>query len=107
MLCFVIKPFVTYESSSSGTTGHAEALEVVYNPEQISYEELLNHFWKHVDPLDGEGQFCDRGSQYRSAIFYQNDQERIIAERTRVELAKKLNAEIKTEIVFDINNSFL
>ncbi|HEX9671720.1 MAG TPA: peptide-methionine (S)-S-oxide reductase MsrA, partial [Thermoanaerobaculia bacterium] len=59
----------TYEEVSHGGTGHAEAVEVVYDPAKVSYEKLLEVFWRNVDPVDGGGQFCDRGSQYRSAIF--------------------------------------
>jgi hypothetical protein len=60
----------TYEEVSSGTTGHAEAVEVIYDPDKVSYETLLSVFWRQIDPTDGGGQFVDRGSQYRAAIFY-------------------------------------
>lgn len=60
----------TYEEVSSGSTGHFEAIEVTYDSNQVTYEALLDAFWKNVDPTDGSGQFCDKGQQYESAIFY-------------------------------------
>ena len=63
----------TYEQVSAGGTGHAEAVEIVYDPAVISYERLLEVFWRNIDPLDAGGQFCDRGDQYRTAIFVQDD----------------------------------
>src|SRR5512138_2276231 len=60
----------TYEQVSSGKTGHVEAVQVFYDPNKVSYEELLDYFWRHIDPTDPGGQFVDRGSQYRSVIFY-------------------------------------
>jgi peptide methionine sulfoxide reductase msrA/msrB len=73
----------TYEEVSDGGTGHVEAIKVIYDPDKITYEELLDVFWRHVDPTDAGGQFVDRGSQYRSAIFYQNEEERALAEKTK------------------------
>jgi len=70
----------TYKQVSAGSTGHAEALRVVYDPEKVSYEQLLEVFWVNVDPTDAGGQFCDRGNQYRSAIFYENDAQKAAAE---------------------------
>ena len=70
----------TYEQVSSGRTGHIEAVRVDYDPQKISYPALLEVFWRNIDPLDAGGQFCDRGSQYQSAIFYKNDEERRSAE---------------------------
>jgi len=63
----------TYEEVSSGSTGHVESVQVVYDPKKVSYRALLDVFWRHVDPTDPGGQFVDRGSQYTSAIFYHND----------------------------------
>jgi peptide methionine sulfoxide reductase msrA/msrB len=77
----------TYKQVSAGGTGHVEAIRVVYDPERISYQELLDHFWRHVDPTDPGGQFVDRGSQYRSAIFYANEGEREMAEASKKALA--------------------
>ena len=76
----------TYKQVSSGTTGHTEALEIVYNPDKITYEELLATFWLNIDPVDGGGQFCDRGSQYRSEVFYTNEQQHKLAEKSKQQL---------------------
>ena len=62
--------------------GYIEAVQVYYDPQKITYEQLLNYFWRHIDPTDGGGQFIDRGPQYRSAIFYQDDEQRQIAEKS-------------------------
>lgn len=86
----------SYEMVSSGTTGHLEAVEVTYDPEKISYETLLEHFWQNVDPLDEGGQFCDRGEQYRAAIFYADDAEKAAAEKSRDNVAAVLGEEVKT-----------
>jgi peptide methionine sulfoxide reductase msrA/msrB len=73
----------TYEQVSTGTTGHLEAILVRYDPAQISYERLLEVYWRHVDPTDSGGQFYDRGSQYRTAIFYLNDDQKALAEESK------------------------
>jgi len=78
----------TYEEVSSGTTGHVEAVQVKYDPSRVSYEELLRVFWRNIDPTDPGGQFCDRGPQYRSVIFYHDDEQRRIAERSKAELER-------------------
>ena len=71
----------TYQEVSSGRTGHTEAIEVVYDPGSVTYGELLEVFWRNIDPTDGSGQFCDKGSQYRAAIFYHDEeQKRLIDE---------------------------
>lgn len=75
-----------YESVSTGRTGHTEALQVVYDPSRVSYERLLATFWRTVDPVDGGGQFCDRGSQYRPAIFVHTPEQRRLAEASRAAL---------------------
>jgi peptide methionine sulfoxide reductase msrA/msrB len=77
----------TYKQVSKGGTGHVEAIKVIYDPEKISYRQLLDVFWRHVDPTDGGGSFVDRGSQYRAAIFYGDDQEKNLAEASKAELA--------------------
>lgn len=91
----------TYEQVSAGTTGHAEAVQVVYDPAAVSYERLLEVFWHNVDPLDAGGQFCDRGTQYRTAIFYHTDEQRRQAEASKLALESKgiLPGKIVTEIV--------
>lgn len=78
----------TYEQVSSGKTGHIESIKVIYDPKKVSYADLLNHFWKHVDPTDGGGQFVDRGGQYISAIFYANDTEKKLAQASKAALEK-------------------
>jgi peptide-methionine (S)-S-oxide reductase len=91
----------TYRQVSSGVTGHAEAVQVAYDPERVSYEGLLDVFWRNIDPLDGGGQFCDRGNQYRTAIFYANDDERraALASKRKLEESGRLPGPIVTEIV--------
>jgi peptide-methionine (S)-S-oxide reductase len=76
----------SYEQVSSGGTGHLEAVEIAYDPAKISYQELLDVFWRNVDPTDGGGQFCDRGEQYRTAIFVHDDEQRRLAEASRTRL---------------------
>ncbi len=76
----------TYEQVSSGTSGHVEAVQVHYDPAQISYGELVESFWRQIDPTDGDGQFADRGPQYRPAIFYHDEEQKAVAERSRMEL---------------------
>ncbi|MGD9667626.1 MAG: peptide-methionine (S)-S-oxide reductase MsrA [Hyphomicrobiaceae bacterium] len=78
----------TYELVSTGTTGHAEALEVVYDPTKVSYQKLLTWYWRHVDPTDASGQFCDRGSEYRPIIFVHSAEQRRLAEASKAELEK-------------------
>jgi len=77
-----------YEQVSSGATGHYEAVQVYYDPLQISYPELLDVFWRHVNPTDAGGQFVDRGPQYRSAIFYHNEEQKALAERSKADMDK-------------------
>jgi peptide methionine sulfoxide reductase msrA/msrB len=95
------KEYPTYEEVSSGQTGHTEAVQVVYDPAKVSYKELLDIFWKHMDPTDSGGQFVDRGSQYRPAIFYHDDEQKRLAEESREALDKsgRLSKSIVTEIV--------
>ncbi|MGE4468626.1 MAG: peptide-methionine (R)-S-oxide reductase MsrB [Desulfovibrio sp.] len=76
----------TYEQVASGTTGHVEAIQVWYDPEQVSYDFLLDWFWRHVDPTDDQGAFVDRGQQYTSAIFYADEEQRVAAERSKARL---------------------
>ena len=76
----------TYEEVCSGTTGHTEAVEITYDPSKMSYEELVNIYWQQTDPTDASGQFADRGDSYRPVIFYENDEEKVIAEQSKREL---------------------
>jgi peptide-methionine (S)-S-oxide reductase len=79
-------PSPTYSQISAGDTGHAEAVKVVYDPAKIGYDRLLEVFWRNVDPLDAGGQFCDRGDQYRTAVFYTTEEQRQAAERSKQDL---------------------
>ncbi|UCD36114.1 MAG: peptide-methionine (R)-S-oxide reductase MsrB [Nitrospiraceae bacterium] len=78
----------TYKAVSSGTTGHVEAVEVRYDPEKISFQMILDIFWRQIDPTDDGGQFVDRGSQYRTAIFYHNEEQKRLAEASLEELRR-------------------
>ena len=78
----------TYEDVTSGATGHAEVVQVVYDPTKVSYEKLLEVFWKNVDPTVRDRQFCDIGSQYRSSIFYHTEEQQRLAEASKAALAK-------------------
>jgi len=91
----------TYEEVSSGNTGHYEAVEIYYDPEAISFEEILEVYWKHIDPTDPGGQFADRGPQYKTAIFYHGDDQKRIAEKSRRELDEsgKFDEPIVTEVL--------
>ncbi len=90
----------TYEEVSSGTTGHVEAIEVFYDPSQITYSELLDVFWRQIDPTDPGGQFVDRGEQYRTVIFYHTDEQKRLAEKSKENLEK--SGRFKKPIVTEI-----
>ena len=89
----------TYEQVVSKATGHYEAIEVVYDPAKISYEQLLGIFWENIDPTDAGGQFADRGQSYQTAIFYLDDLQKKAAERSTSEVAKKLGSPVATKIL--------
>lgn len=91
----------SYEEVSSGNTGHYEAVEIYFDPEEITFEEILDVYWKHIDPTDPGGQFADRGSQYKTAIFYRNDDQKRIAEESKRQLEEsgKFDESIVTEIL--------
>ena len=89
----------TYEQVSAGKTGHIEALRLVYDPSRVSYAALVNHALRTSDPTDGGGQFCDRGSQYRPAIFVGSAAERKAAETAKTQAAKELGKPIATDIL--------
>ena len=91
----------TYKQVSSDTTGHYEALEVTYNPNKIDYATLLEVFWHNVDPLDAYGQFCDKGQSYRTAIFYNSEAQKKLAEISKKEIidSERFKEEIVTEII--------
>jgi len=90
-----------YKAVSAGGTGHYEAIQIEYDPSVVSYEELLRVFWFNIDPLDDRGQFCDMGSQYLSAIFPKNEEERALAEtsKTRIGPDDALADVVKTRIL--------
>ena len=88
----------TYDQVSSGGTGHTEALQVTYDPSRVTYAQLLQVFWRNVDPLDAGGQFCDRGSQYRSGVFYHSEEQQRLAEQSKQQAAAQLGKPIVTEI---------
>lgn len=94
-------PNPTYEQVSSGTTGHAESVQVVYDPAKVSYEKLLEVFWVNVDPTTKDRQFCDSGTQYRTAIFYHDEAQRKAAEASKAALdkSKPFREPIVTQIV--------
>lgn len=91
----------TYEQVSGGHTGHAETVEVTYDPEKVSYQQLLDAFWRNVDPLTPNAQFCDYGSQYRSAVFYSTNEEKRLSEASKATIEKTNNfaGPIVTELV--------
>ncbi|OGA55849.1 MAG: peptide-methionine (S)-S-oxide reductase [Betaproteobacteria bacterium RIFCSPLOWO2_12_FULL_65_14] len=93
----------TYEQVSGGRTGHAEVVQVEYDPKRVSYEKLIEAFWRNVDPTQKDAQFCDHGSQYRSGIFYHDAEQRRLAEASKAALAK--NKPFKGEIVTEITKA--
>ena len=84
----------TYHQVSAGTTGHAEAVKVVYDPAKVTYAKLIDVYWRSIDPLVKDKQFCDSGDQYRTAIFYSTDQEKKLAEETKKQVEAKFTPRI-------------
>jgi peptide-methionine (S)-S-oxide reductase len=93
----VVNP--TYEQVSAGGTGHLESVQVIYDPGVVSYRQLLEVFWRNIDPTDDGGQFCDRGNSYRSAIYYRNEEQRQAAETSKREIERARGLEVVTPIV--------
>jgi peptide-methionine (S)-S-oxide reductase len=89
----------TYKAVSGGGTGHYEAVQVRYDPAEVTYERLLDAFWRNVDPFDARGQFCDKGSQYLSAVFVADDGERAEAEAAKERVAEQFKMPVATEIL--------
>ena len=89
----------TYEQVSAGRTGHAEAVEIVYDPAKVAYSQLLDVFWRNIDPLTANAQFCDTGSQYRAAIFVHDETQRRLAEESRRAVVERLRKPVVTEVV--------
>ncbi len=94
-------PNPSYKEVSAGTTGHIEAVKIVYDPEKVSYEKLLHIFWRNIDPVRENAQFCDEGAQYRSAIFPQDEAQREAAEKSKADLEAtgRFTRPIATEIL--------
>ncbi|NHA13621.1 peptide-methionine (S)-S-oxide reductase MsrA [Thioalkalivibrio sp. XN279] len=99
------EPDPTYEQVARGLTGHAEVVQVVYDPARISYEELLQVFWRNIDPLAVDRQFCDAGPQYRSAIFYHDEAQRAAAEKSLQEIRTRFSAPVAT-VIAPLGGSF-
>ncbi|MGZ9034934.1 MAG: peptide-methionine (S)-S-oxide reductase MsrA [Rhodospirillales bacterium] len=88
----------TYEQVSAGGTGHRESVEVLFDPKKVSYETLLDVYWRNIDPFDDKGQFCDKGNQYRSAIFVANDEQKLTAEASKRKFEERFDRPIATDI---------
>jgi len=89
----------TYNEVVTGNTGHAESVQVTYDPKKVSYEKLLDAFWHNIDPLTPNGQFCDFGSQYRTAIFYNDETQKRLAEKSKADLQGRFKEPIVTQIL--------
>jgi peptide-methionine (S)-S-oxide reductase len=89
----------TYEEVSSGGTGHFESVEVSFEPTKTSYEKLVEVYWENIDPLTANGQFCDRGEQYRSAIFFHDEAQRRVAEESKKKVGERLKAKVVTLVL--------
>ena len=88
----------TYQDVIYKDTGHVEAIEITYDPKQISYEKLLAIFWKNIDPFDKYGQFCDKGKSYRSVIFFKSDKQKSIIQNSVAEVEKRFNSKVVTMV---------
>ena len=88
----------TYKEVTYGNTGHFEVIEVIYIPEVVSYEKLLEEFWVNIDPFDAAGQFCDKGYSYRSVAFYQNEKQKYLIENSIKEIEKKFKKKVVTYV---------
>ena len=88
----------TYEQVSAGGTGHREAVQIIYDPRRISYAKLLDVFWHNIDPTDNAGQFCDKGGQYRSAIFYYDETQKRLAEESKQALQRRFK-QVYTDVL--------
>ncbi len=90
----------TYQEVSAGSTGHTESVQVVYDPKRVSYEKLLKVFWRNIDPTVRDAQFCDHGQQYRTAMFYHDDKQRQLAQRSKemLDKTKPFKEPVVTEI---------
>ena len=89
----------TYEQVSAGGTGHKESVEIIFDPKKVGYQTLLDVYWRNIDPFDDKGQFCDKGNQYRSAIFVANDEQKALAKAAKRKLEERFGRPIATEIL--------
>jgi len=89
----------SYKQVSKGGSGHYEVIQITYDPQRISYDELLGVFWKNIDPFDAEGQFCDRGDSYRAAIFIDSEAQRLLAETSKQKTEALLGESVVTPIL--------
>ena len=88
----------TYKEVTYGDTGHFETIEVIFDKNKTNYSDLLDHFWKNIDPFDEYGQFCDKGYSYRSVAFFENDEQKNLIEKSIIKLEKKFNKKIVTYV---------
>ena len=88
----------TYKEVTYGNTGHFETIEIIFDKDKTNHKDLLNHFWKNIDPFDAYGQFCDKGYSYRSVAFYENDKQKHLIEKNMMNLEKKFNKKIVTYV---------
>ena len=88
----------TYEEVTYEDTGHFETIEIIFDKDKTNYQDLLDHFWKNIDPFDEYGQFCDKGYSYRSVAFYENDEQKKLIEISIMKLEKKFNKKIVTYV---------
>lgn len=95
----------TYEAVSSGRTGHVEVVQVTFDPAKVSYKQLLDVYWKNVDPFDANGQFCDKGSQYRPVIYTHSTEQKKLAEESKAQAAKDLSAKFKFPVAVSIEDA--
>ena len=89
----------TYEQVTAGGTGHFESVRVTYDPDRVSYDELLAVFWRNIDPFDDRGQFCDRGSSYRAAVFFGTEAERVLAEAGKADIELRFGRKVATRVL--------
>ncbi len=98
-------PNPSYDMVTSGRTGHVEVVQVAYDPDKVSYKQLLDVYWRNVDPFDAKGQFCDKGSHYRPVIFAFGAEQKKLAEESKAEKAKELAAKFKFPVVVSIEDA--
>ncbi len=98
-------PNPTYEIIGTGKSGHVEVVQVTYDPEKVSYKQLLEVYWRNVDPFDGAGQFCDKGSQYRPVIFAVDAEQKKLAEESKVEKAKDLSGKFRFPVAVSVEDA--